>query len=58
MRSVHSRGDFQGLPPTGKQVVISAIAIERIKDGQIVERRVQGDWLGMMQQLGLMPAPG
>ncbi len=56
LRSVHSRGDFQGLPPTGRQVAVSGISIERIKDGKIVERRVQGDWLGMMQQLGLVPS--
>ncbi len=57
MRSVHSDGDFQGLPPTGKQIAISGTTIERIKDGKIVERRVSADWLGMMQQLGLIPPP-
>ncbi len=57
MRSVHSDGDFQGLPPTGKQIEISGTTIERIKDGKIVERRVSADWLGMMQQLGLIPPP-
>ena len=55
LRSVHSGGDFQGLPPTGKQIAISGITIERIKDGKIVERRVSSDFLGMMQQLGLVP---
>ena len=55
MRSVHSGGDFQGLPPTGKQIEISGITIERIENGKIVERRVSGDWLGIMQQLGLIP---
>jgi predicted ester cyclase len=57
MRSVHNRGDFQGVPPTGKQVAVSGISLERINDGKIVERRVSGDWLGMMQQLGLIPPP-
>jgi predicted ester cyclase len=57
MRSVHNRGEFQGLPPNGKEIVVGGIAIERIKDGKIVERRVSGDWLGMMQQLGLIPPP-
>jgi steroid delta-isomerase-like uncharacterized protein len=57
MRSVHSGGDFQGLPPTGKQVQVDGVTIERIKDGKIVERRVSGDWLGIMQQLGLVPPP-
>lgn len=57
MRSVHSGGDFQGLPPTGKQIEVSAVTIERIKDSKIVERRVSSDYLGMMQQLGLVPPP-
>ena len=55
MRSVHSRGDFQGLPPTGKEITSSAVSIERIRDGKIVERRVISDFLGVMQQLGLLP---
>ena len=57
MRSVHSRGDFQGLPPTGKEVTSDSVTIERIRDGKIVERRVIADWLGMLQQLGLIPPP-
>ncbi len=57
MRSVHSRGDFQGLPPTGKEVTIDSVTIERIRDGKIVERRVSADWLAMLQQLGLLPPP-
>ncbi len=57
MQSVHSGGEFQGLAPTGKQIVSQAISIEHIKNGKIVERRVSADWLGMMQQLGLVPPP-
>jgi predicted ester cyclase len=57
LRATHNLGDFQGLAPTGKQVAIPAVSIERIKDGKIAERRVTSDWLGMMQQLGLVPPP-
>ena len=57
MRSVHNRGDFQGLPPTGKEIVTGGVTIERIRDGKIVERRVTHDWLGILQQLGLVPPP-
>ena len=56
-RAVHSKGDFQGLPPTGKQLAASGTTIERIKDGKIVERWVNADLLGMLQQLGLVPPP-
>ena len=57
MRAIHNRGDFQGLPPSGKQIETSGVTFERIKDGKIVERTVNSDWLGMMQQLGLVPPP-
>ena len=57
MRAIHNRGDFQGLPPSGKQVETESVTIERIKDGKIVERRVFADWMGMMQQLGVVPPP-
>jgi len=56
-RSTHSRGDFQGLAPTGKQIEEQSITIERIKDGKIVWRRVSSDWLSVMRQLGLIPPP-
>jgi predicted ester cyclase len=57
MRATHDRGDFQGLPPTDKQIQSSGVTIERIAGGKIVERRVSSDWLGIMQQLGLVPPP-
>ena len=52
------RGEFQGLPPTGKQVTISGIEIVRIANGRVVERWGQFDNLGMLQQMGALPAPG
>ena len=57
MRAKHDRGEFLGLPPSGKQVENGGISIERIKDGRIIERRVSSDWLGMMRQMGLIPPP-
>lgn len=57
MRATHNRGNFQNLPPTGKQIEAVGVTIERIKDGKIIERRVSSDWYGMMQQLGLLPTP-
>ena len=50
-------GAFQGLPATGKQIRVTAIWIDRIADGKIVERWSQFDQLGVMQQLGLIPMP-
>lgn len=50
-------GDFQGLPPSGKQIAMSAVLIDRIVDSKIVEHRSLFDMLSMMQQLGLVPPP-
>jgi predicted ester cyclase len=52
-------GEFQGLPPTGKQISLSIMHIDRVEDGKIVEHWGQGDALGLMQQLGIvfLPSP-
>jgi steroid delta-isomerase-like uncharacterized protein len=54
-RGIHS-GSYQGLPPTGKQIAMSATVVQRIKEGKIVEHWPLFDLLGMMQQLGLIPS--
>ena len=56
-RAVHS-GDFQGIPATGKQIEVTGIAVERIQDGKIVEHWSNLDQMSLMQQLGVIPAPG
>lgn len=56
-RATHSRGEFMGQSPTGKQITVAGISIERIRDRQIVERRVSYDQMEIMQQLGLVPPP-
>jgi steroid delta-isomerase-like uncharacterized protein len=56
-RGTH-RGEFQGLPPTGKQVNVTGISIYRVADGKIAEEWWQEDLLGLMQQLGAIPAMG
>jgi predicted ester cyclase len=51
------RGEFQGIPPTGKQFKVKYIDIWRVANGKMVENWVQMDMLSMMQQLGTMPTP-
>ena len=51
-------GEFQGLPPTGKQISLSVMHIDRVEDGKTVEHWGQGDALGLMQQLGIVFIPG
>ena len=55
--AIHS-GEFQGLPPTDKQVKISVMHIDRVENGSIVEHWGQGDVRGLMQQLGIVFFPG
>ena len=52
------KGEFMGIPPTGKQVTVTAITLERVVGGKIVEHWIEFDALGMMQQLGVVPMPG
>ena len=49
-------GEFQGIAPTGKQVTITGMGIVRIEDGQIAESWWEFDAIGLMQQLGAIPA--
>lgn len=49
-------GELMGIPGTGKQSTITGISIDRVEGGQIVEGWTNWDTLGMMQQLGLVPA--
>ena len=54
--SATQTAEFMGLPPSGKRYTISEIHIFRVRDGQITEHWHQFDQLGMMRQLGAMPA--
>ena len=50
------RGPFAGVAPTGGQVSNEGIAIYRIENGKIVEAWSQVDRLGVLQQIGVLPA--
>jgi predicted ester cyclase len=52
------QGTFMGVAPTGKQVTVTAIDINRIVGGKSVEHWLQMDMLGLLQQLGVVPMPG
>jgi steroid delta-isomerase-like uncharacterized protein len=51
------KGELLGIPATGKRAVWSGITIYRLAGGKIVEFWTEVDNLGMMQQLGVIPAP-
>lgn len=50
-------GPFQGMPATGRAVRLEAIYTDRLVGGKIVERHTVIDTMGLMQQLGAIPAP-
>ena len=52
------RGELMGIPATGKEVNFAGISIARIAGGKIMERWEEFDMMGMMVQLGVVPAPG
>ena len=54
-RATH-QGEFQGIPPTGKQVTFGGIDIFRVAGGKLVELWAEADNLGLLQQLGVIPA--
>ena len=49
-------GDFMGIPPTGKRFSMPAQVMVRFENGREVEAWGIGDMLGMLQQLGIVPA--
>jgi predicted ester cyclase len=52
------RGEFAGVPPTGKHATWTEIHILRFTDELVVEHWGLVDQLGMMIQLDVIPAPG
>ena len=57
LRGTHE-GEFQGIAPTGKQMAMTGITVQRIAGGRIVEGWTNRDALGMLVQLGVVPPPG
>jgi steroid delta-isomerase-like uncharacterized protein len=54
-RGTH-QGEFQGIPPTGRQVTVPGFVFYCITSGKIVEFRGLFDGLSMLHQLGAMPS--
>jgi steroid delta-isomerase-like uncharacterized protein len=49
------RGEFLGVPATGRSVVVKGVVIDQLAGGKMSKSRILMDSLGMMQQLGVMP---
>jgi steroid delta-isomerase-like uncharacterized protein len=51
------KGEFMGLPASGKDYTISETHIFHLRDGKIAEHWRDADMLGLMRQLGALPQP-
>jgi steroid delta-isomerase-like uncharacterized protein len=52
------QGPIWGIPPTGKKIEMKGMYLVRCAGGQLVEEWCHYDALGMLQQLGVIPAMG
>jgi predicted ester cyclase len=52
------RGEFQGLPPTNREVAFTGMELDRMVDGKVAEHWVELDQMALLQQLGLTVLPG
>jgi steroid delta-isomerase-like uncharacterized protein len=52
------QGEFMGIPPTGKQVMVQYSDIWVVENDKLTDNWVLMDILGMLQQLGVAPTPG
>jgi steroid delta-isomerase-like uncharacterized protein len=51
------KGPFMGIPATGKQGTVTGMVMFRFDASRIAEGWVNIDALGLLQQLGIIPAP-
>jgi predicted ester cyclase len=54
-RGTHS-GELMGIAPTGREATVEGMQFSKIRDGKFVESHGLFDALGMLQQLGAVPA--
>lgn len=51
-------GGLMGVPPTGRDVVLSGITVLAFREDRVVERWACADMLGLLLQIGALPPPG
>jgi steroid delta-isomerase-like uncharacterized protein len=52
------KGEYMGIPATNKKVSVDGITIHHFLNGKIMDSYTSWDTLGMMRQLGIVPALG
>ncbi len=51
LQGTHTDGEFFGIPATGNATRLEAVAVDVVRDGQIVEHNAVGDFSAFMSQL-------
>ena len=49
-------GEMRGIPATGKRVRVEGMGFFQFKDGKLIEEWAVDDTMGLLQQLGVLPA--
>ena len=49
------KGEFMGIPATGKKISVEGVTIHHITNGMILDSSARGDALGLVRQLGHAP---
>jgi steroid delta-isomerase-like uncharacterized protein len=52
------KGEYEGIPPTDKKILVDGITISYMANGKILDSYVSWDALGLMRQLGHAPPLG
>ena len=55
-RGTH-QGEIAGISPTGKEVTVTGLTLSSFESGKLIEEWTVWDTLGMLVQLGAVPAP-
>jgi predicted ester cyclase len=48
-------GELFGVLSTDKKIVINGCCVYHMKNGKVIEAFIYNDWLGLLQQLGVVP---
>lgn len=57
MRGTHA-GEWQGIKPTGKAVEVTAVNVDRVVDGRVVEHGGAANLLGPLMEIGAVVPRG
>jgi predicted ester cyclase len=48
-------GPFMGAAPTGMDLSVGVLMMDKVVDGQIVEHWANADWVNVLGRLGIIP---